>query len=300
MGVNGDQWGVSGGQCGGNGNEGGLGVNGDQWGQWELMGVNGDQWGAMGGQWGAIGINGGVGVHGGAGSRGVNGGDWVSRSRPPPPGLCVFLNVCHSREVPPPPPLSPDELWRLLHGPDPSPEVNFRIPMSLGEPHAELDKAGQPCTAYDVVVNSGFFHTLKADPMYLEFFLTVAMEGLSEKYGVELDLNWRVLQNRKFLGSISTQSIRMRPRIQELEEGCLGPRRFPAADPAPFPSGHAQEGAGSLHLGLNQERLELGGAEGGAPLLQLELPLPPDPTRCHAHFHRGTKVTVAMATMAPP
>ncbi|XP_033928240.1 PIH1 domain-containing protein 1 [Melopsittacus undulatus] len=178
--------------------------------------------------------------------------------------------------------------------------------MSLGEPHAELDKAGQPCTAYDVVVNSGFFHTLKADPMYLEFFLTVAMEGLSEKYGVELDLSdWRVLQNRKFLGSISTQSIRMRPRIQELED-------HPSLDPPMFvvvaePSvEHPKvlqarvllphiEGAGSLHLGLNQERLELGGAEGGAPLLQLELPLPPDPTRCHAHFHRGTKVlTVTM------
>ncbi|NWW58277.1 PIHD1 protein, partial [Ifrita kowaldi] len=105
---------------------------------------------------------------------------------------------------------------------------------------------GRGCTAYDVVVNSGFFRTLQADPLYLEFFLTVAMEGLSEKYGVELELTgetgehweglggaggvwppcdlpvappgWRVLQNRKFLGSISAQNIRARPRphIQEL------------------------------------------------------------------------------------
>lgn len=63
-------------------------------------------------------------------------------------------------------------------------------------------------------MNSGFFRTLQvrvgsggsggiwgalggsdptpappqADPLYLEFFLTVAMEGLSEKYGVELEL----------------------------------------------------------------------------------------------------------------
>ncbi|NXC92484.1 PIHD1 protein, partial [Cercotrichas coryphoeus] len=106
---------------------------------------------------------------------------------------------------------------------------------------------GRGCTAYDVVVNSGFFRTLQADPLYLEFFLTVAMEGLSEKYGVELELTgetggqlgefrggwgvpdsprdppitspgWRVLRNRKFLGSISAQNIRARPRphIQEL------------------------------------------------------------------------------------
>ncbi|NWW08699.1 PIHD1 protein, partial [Oreocharis arfaki] len=78
---------------------------------------------------------------------------------------------------------------------------------------------GRGCIAYDVVVNSGFFRTLQADPLYLEFFLTVAMEGLSEKYGVELELTgWRVLRNRKFLGSISAQNIRARPRphIQEL------------------------------------------------------------------------------------
>ncbi|NWI48288.1 PIHD1 protein, partial [Picathartes gymnocephalus] len=103
---------------------------------------------------------------------------------------------------------------------------------------------GRGCTAYDVVVNSGFFRTLQvrlgtgqvggsggalgaltppgppqADPLYLEFFLTVAMEGLSDKYGVELELTgWRVLRNRKFLGSISAQNIRAQPRphIQEL------------------------------------------------------------------------------------
>ncbi|NXW86698.1 PIHD1 protein, partial [Alopecoenas beccarii] len=79
---------------------------------------------------------------------------------------------------------------------------------------------GQGCTAYDVVVNSEFFRTLQTDPLYREFFLTVAMEGLAEKYGLELELTgWRVLRNRRFLGSISAQNIRTRPRprIQELE-----------------------------------------------------------------------------------
>ncbi|NXY21221.1 PIHD1 protein, partial [Atrichornis clamosus] len=147
--------------------------------------------------------------------------------------------------VPPPPPVSPPGLQRLLRDP-PGPGGPFRIPMSLGEPHAELDRGERPppnslqiptpepplnlkffsnpaggrgCTAYDVVVNSGFFRMLQADPLYLEFFLTVAMEGLSEKYGVELELTgWRVLQNRRFLGSISAQNIRTqaRPHIQEL------------------------------------------------------------------------------------
>lgn len=70
----------------------------------------------------------------------------------PRPGLCVktraggnkaFVNVCHSPEVPPPPPVSPPGLQRLLREP-PGPNGGFRIPMSLGEPHAELDRGQRP------------------------------------------------------------------------------------------------------------------------------------------------------------
>ncbi|KAG2455777.1 PIHD1 protein, partial [Polypterus senegalus] len=64
----------------------------------------------------------------------------------PEPGLCVktkcsdggkvFVNVCQSSQVPAPPPLSEAELIQLLESDDPS---SFRVPMSLGEPHAEVD-----------------------------------------------------------------------------------------------------------------------------------------------------------------
>ncbi|NWZ88559.1 PIHD1 protein, partial [Poecile atricapillus] len=109
---------------------------------------------------------------------------------------------------------------------DPPPKLSPSLPFPWAPPRAPNSRqissnpaGGRGCTAYDVVVNSGFFRTLQADPLYLEFFLTVAMEGLSEKYGVELEpTGWRVLRNRKFLGSISAQNIRARPRphIQEL------------------------------------------------------------------------------------
>ncbi|KAM6289147.1 PIH1 domain-containing protein 1 [Aegotheles albertisi] len=237
-----------------------------------------------------------------------------SRAVTPQPGLCVktraggakvFVNVCHSAEVPPPPPLSPPALRRLIEAPPAPPGGGFRIPMSLGEPHAELDRGGRPCTAYDVVVNSGFFRTLQADPIYLEFFLTVVMEGLAEKYGVELELTgWRVLQNRKFLGSLSAQNIRARPRprIQELE-GPPGPPQFVVVAEPSAECPRVLEvrvllphGAGGLWLGLSPELLVLRGGEGlGPPLLTLPLPLPPDPARCRARFHRRNQVlTVTM------
>ncbi|KAF6078987.1 PIH1 domain containing 1 [Phyllostomus discolor] len=51
-----------------------------------------------------------------------------------------------------------------------------------------------------------------------ELLITIAREGLEDKYSLQLDPEWRLLKNRAFLGSISQQNIRsqQRPRIQEL------------------------------------------------------------------------------------
>lgn len=65
------------------------------------------------------------------------------------PGMCVktfsepakekvFINICRSNLVPPPPELSKDELVQLLQSEDPS---GYRVPMSLGEPHTEVDNS---------------------------------------------------------------------------------------------------------------------------------------------------------------
>lgn len=50
----------------------------------------------------------------------------------------VFVNICLSGSVPPPPHISRDELLELLQSDDPS---GYRVPMSLGEPHAETDNS---------------------------------------------------------------------------------------------------------------------------------------------------------------
>ena len=80
----------------------------------------------------------------------------------PKPGFCVktnssegkvFINICHSPSIPPPADVTEDELLQMLE----EDQAGFRIPMSLGEPHAELDAKGQGCTAYDVAVNSNFY-----------------------------------------------------------------------------------------------------------------------------------------------
>lgn len=85
----------------------------------------------------------------------------------PQPGFCiktsspgdgkVFINICHSASIPPPADMTEDELLRVLE----EDQAGFRIPMSLGEPHAELDAKGQGCTAYDVAVNSDFYRRMQ-------------------------------------------------------------------------------------------------------------------------------------------
>ncbi|EPY89118.1 PIH1 domain-containing protein 1 [Camelus ferus] len=77
---------------------------------------------------------------------------------------------------------------------------------------------GQGCTAYDVAVNSDFYRRMQNSDFLRELVITIAREGLEDKYSLQLNPEWRMLKNRPFLGSISQQNIRSQqhPRIQEL------------------------------------------------------------------------------------
>ncbi|XP_077591268.1 PIH1 domain-containing protein 1 isoform X2 [Stigmatopora nigra] len=145
----------------------------------------------------------------------------------PQPGICVktisqpskekvFVNICQSNLLPAPPELSREELLDLLQSEDPS---GYRVPMSLGEPHTELDNISQGCTAYDVVINQDFFQKCQKEPLFQQFVIMVSLEGLENKYNIELSREWKVLKNRKFLGSVNQQNIRTKskPVIQELQ-----------------------------------------------------------------------------------
>ncbi|KAL0993601.1 hypothetical protein UPYG_G00110320 [Umbra pygmaea] len=145
----------------------------------------------------------------------------------PQPGFCVktltmpdkqkmFVNICQSAAVPPPPHLSREALVELLESEDPS---GYRVPMSLGEPHTELDNSSQGCTVYDVVISEEFFQKCLKDTLFQQFLIAVSLEGLENKYNLELSRDCKVLKNRKFMGSVNEQNIRTksRPVIQEID-----------------------------------------------------------------------------------
>ena len=101
--------------------------------------------------------------------------DYPSVTAVPRPGICVktrnaagakfFLNLCKLAEVPPPPPMEAAELERMIAEEDYS--NLWRVPMSLGQPRQEGDKAGSECWAAEVAVNAAWFDsTMKESEVY--------------------------------------------------------------------------------------------------------------------------------------
>ena len=95
---------------------------------------------------------------------------------------------------------------------------NFRIPMSLGEPHNELDNSGNGCVVYDVCINPDFYNKIQNSQTFMGFFIAIAIEGLEEKYAISLARNYSMLKNKKFMGKILEQNIRIKskPVISEV------------------------------------------------------------------------------------
>ncbi|XP_078483061.1 PIH1 domain-containing protein 1-like [Ciona intestinalis] len=146
----------------------------------------------------------------------------------PTPGCCiktkntenkekVFINICTSSTVPTPETITEQELIKMLENlDDPNETVNYRIPMSIGEAHAEVDNHGKGCIAYDVIINPNYLYTIKNSNVFFGFFMSVVFEGLSHKYQVNLDRNWVLLKNKKFLGRLEQQNLRKQTLIQEM------------------------------------------------------------------------------------
>lgn len=209
--------------------------------------------------------------------------------------------------------MTEDELLRVLE----EDQAGFRIPMSLGEPHAELDAKGQGCTAYDVAVNSDFYRRMQNSDFLRELVVTIAREGLEDKYSLRLNPEWRLLKNRTFLGSISQQNIRarQRPRIEEL--GSLSTPTSPGAGGGPEKPRLSLwleapdlllaeidlpklDGARELSLEIGESRLVLGGPQ---QLYHLDaaIPLRISTAESRAAFHRKRKqLLVSMPLLSVP
>ncbi|KAK2153126.1 hypothetical protein LSH36_306g03003 [Paralvinella palmiformis] len=247
----------------------------------------------------------------------------------PKPGFClkfkddtkgekIFINVCQADNLPQPDNISDEELLKILDSDDPS---GFRVPMSIGEPHAEVDKGGKGCTAYDIVVHPNFLTRIQNSEVMLGFFITICIEGLEAKYNITLNRKWTILKNKKFIGSLPEQNIRTqsKPLIQDLSgESPLGrsPLISEVSDtkqppvvkgpPPPYtiiqepPEGHPDflvaemhlpkvKSAATLTLDVGEDRILL---ETRSNIYHLDIYLPYDilQEECAAQFNNKTKI----------
>ena len=78
--------------------------------------------------------------------------------------------------------------------------------MSLGAPRSEKDKSGKDCYSCDVAVNSVWYDQTMVDSLtFTTFLVTLAMEGLCNKYGDTCNLdrqNWSILRNKRYMGKV--------------------------------------------------------------------------------------------------
>ncbi|XP_063990224.1 PIH1 domain-containing protein 1 [Diachasmimorpha longicaudata] len=155
----------------------------------------------------------------------------------PHPGICIktktdtgdkiFVNVCHTKEIPPPEDISDDKLDKLLEEDTPS----WCIPMSIGHEHMESDKSGSSCPTYDVAINTKFFDTCQEKKHFFAFAILTILSAIGEKYDKVVDSeNYVVLKNRKVVGKLhdhrvakrqpkySSQTSASSPLIQEIPE----------------------------------------------------------------------------------
>jgi len=128
-------------------------------------------------------------------------------------GEKVFVNICTSEHVPPPPAVSDAELAVAVATFDNS---KYRVPMSVGEPHAEVDSNGGGCTAYDVIVSNEAYHQFQERTGIKEFMVELILSHIEHKHSVLLSREYKTLQKRKRMGQLQQQRIRTKKKIHEV------------------------------------------------------------------------------------
>ncbi|XP_044734331.1 PIH1 domain-containing protein 1, partial [Chrysoperla carnea] len=120
----------------------------------------------------------------------------------------VFINICHTKDLPTPNEISESELLELLQSEE---APNYRVPMSIGQSKSVTDKQGNPAKAYDVAISTQFFNKIENKEFFKNFLITLVLEAVSDKYNVTLNTtSVNVLKNRKCMGSLQLHRVQKR------------------------------------------------------------------------------------------
>ncbi|KAJ3027054.1 UNVERIFIED_CONTAM: hypothetical protein HDU68_004590 [Siphonaria sp. JEL0065] len=121
-----------------------------------------------------------------------------------PEGMKVFINLCHSADIPPPPTMDYEEVARAMLESD---NVSFKVPLSLSAPRTDKDKAGKLCLVFDAACNTTPFEHCTKDASFHAFIVTLCCEWIESKHELQLsrDVSFPKLKSK---GEISIHTIR--------------------------------------------------------------------------------------------
>ncbi|KAK3909102.1 PIH1 domain-containing protein 1 [Frankliniella fusca] len=126
----------------------------------------------------------------------------------------VFINICHTKDIPAPEDISERRLMELWNANGET--CDYRVPLSIGEGRQEPDKSGHPADVYDVAINTDFFGKVESSNMFRMFLMDVVMQGIEEKFHIELDKeDYVVMKNRKAMGNIPGHRVRVKDRRED-------------------------------------------------------------------------------------
>ena len=118
----------------------------------------------------------------------------------------IFVNVCEHKKLPAPKDRTDEQIFmmmqQILSDEDENTMMDYRAPMSIGEPHVETDKKGELVTCYDVVLSPRFVRKTvgSGGNAHFTFLLHLIYQGLGAKYQIEFRDTWIKLQNKKYFG----------------------------------------------------------------------------------------------------
>lgn len=135
----------------------------------------------------------------------------------PLPGVCiktktdkgekVFINLCHTSELPPPKDITDEEFYLLLESERP----NWCIPMSIGHERFESSKDGTQCLTYDIALNTKYFNKIQKEKVYFTFTILATFDAIEDKHEKTLDnKGYVVLKNRKVTGTLHDHRVQKR------------------------------------------------------------------------------------------
>ncbi|RKO99066.1 hypothetical protein CXG81DRAFT_15072 [Caulochytrium protostelioides] len=144
-----------------------------------------------------------------------------------PAQLKLFVNVCHSPEIPAPPLASDAEIQAAIAAGDPA---RYKVPLSLSALQSDRDRAGKTCLIIDAAVHSRVYAMANRDPGFRHFLIQLALQWIEQKHTLPLDMDY-VLPKAAKKGAISVHTIHRpkRPHIELMDSSEGGPSKSPGS-----------------------------------------------------------------------